>query len=202
MAGVGDVPLHDQRGAPFTRVYDGDGGGARIDIGAFELQPLPPAFFGDYNQNGVVDAADYVVWRKTLGSMVPNFSGADGSGNGEVGPDDYGVWTAHFGETLGAGSGEQGAGSEETAVETFRIADSGLRIGESRGSSVKGRERDGWQVATDGSARRGDALLAWLASRDDQRDRIAESTTVGRSRLETTTDEFEPLDRVFVALGE
>jgi hypothetical protein len=36
-----------------------------MDIGAFERQPIPPAVFGDYNHNGLVDAADYVVWRKT-----------------------------------------------------------------------------------------------------------------------------------------
>jgi len=36
----------DQRGAPFVRVYDGDGvGGARIDIGAHELQPPPSLHF-------------------------------------------------------------------------------------------------------------------------------------------------------------
>ena len=32
-------PTNDQRGAPFVRVFDGDGaGGARIDIGAYERQ--------------------------------------------------------------------------------------------------------------------------------------------------------------------
>ena len=45
---------NDQRGAPFARAFDGDGaGGARIDIGAFELQPIGPALPGDYNLNGV-----------------------------------------------------------------------------------------------------------------------------------------------------
>jgi predicted outer membrane repeat protein len=40
-AGSGTVPLTDQRGAPFDRVFDGDAaGGARIDIGAYELQLL------------------------------------------------------------------------------------------------------------------------------------------------------------------
>jgi hypothetical protein len=106
MAGIGDVPEFDQRGAPFTRVFDGDPpGDIAIDIGAFELQPLPPAFLGDYNQNGEVDAADYVVWRKTLGSAVAPYSGADGDGDGLVDQDDYGVWRAHFGETVGAGAG-------------------------------------------------------------------------------------------------
>jgi hypothetical protein len=40
--------------------------------------PVTPA--GDYNRNGLVDAPDYVLWRKTLGQSVPNGSGADGTG--------------------------------------------------------------------------------------------------------------------------
>ncbi len=40
----------DQRGAPFVRVVDGGSNGQRIDMGAYELQPLPAAF-------GVVDTA-------------------------------------------------------------------------------------------------------------------------------------------------
>jgi hypothetical protein len=68
----------------------------------FSYLALPP---GDYNQNGVVDAADYVVWRKTLTNNVVPYSGADGDGDGVVDDDDYGVWRAHFGQTLGAGSG-------------------------------------------------------------------------------------------------
>ena len=39
-------PANDQRGSPFVRVIDGDGaGGARIDIGAYELQTLAASFF-------------------------------------------------------------------------------------------------------------------------------------------------------------
>ena len=34
VAGSGNVPLYDQRGAPFTRVFDGDGAGARESISA------------------------------------------------------------------------------------------------------------------------------------------------------------------------
>ena len=41
--GVGAVPLFNQRGNPFGRVKDGDVVGARIDIGAFEVQPDGPA---------------------------------------------------------------------------------------------------------------------------------------------------------------
>jgi parallel beta-helix repeat protein/predicted outer membrane repeat protein len=114
--GVGTVPANDQRGAPFGRVFDG-----RIDIGAAERQPIPAAVFGDYNGNGVVDASDYVVWRRTLNATgVPAFTGADGDGDGAVDQDDYGVWRAHFGQTVpaaGAGSGtEAPVGSAEEAT--------------------------------------------------------------------------------------
>jgi hypothetical protein len=64
-----------------------------------------PTLPGDYNGNGAVDAADYVVWRKTLDTSVPNYSGADGNGNGVVDQDDHAVWRAHFGQTLPAEAG-------------------------------------------------------------------------------------------------
>ncbi len=101
VAGSGGVPEFDQRGAGFPRVANG-----RIDIGAFELQIVPPALPGDYNQNDTVGAADYVMWRKLLGTTgVPPFSGADGDGDGDITPDDYGVWTTNFGDSLpGSGS--------------------------------------------------------------------------------------------------
>jgi hypothetical protein len=52
---------------------------------------------GDYNANGVVDAADYAFWRDAVGATVPPFTGADGSGNGTVDQADYDVWRANFG---------------------------------------------------------------------------------------------------------
>lgn len=62
-----------------------------------------PNLIGDYNLDQSVDAADYIVWRMTLGNDVARFSGADGSGNGVVDQDDYDVWRAHFGQTIAAG---------------------------------------------------------------------------------------------------
>ncbi len=52
---------------------------------------------GDYNLDQHVDAADYVVWRKTVGNAVDAYSGADGSGNGTVDQADYNIWRASFG---------------------------------------------------------------------------------------------------------
>lgn len=99
--GSGTVPLFDQRGNPFTRVYDGDGDMAPvIDIGAVEFQPQPeePCPPGDYNDDESVDAADYVVWRKFLGTSydLPNEDTAVSPGTVTEG--DYDVWVQHFGE--------------------------------------------------------------------------------------------------------
>ena len=58
---------------------------------------------GDYNGDGRVDAADYTVYRDTLGNSVPNASGADGDGDGVIDEDDYQVWLANFGNEV-AGS--------------------------------------------------------------------------------------------------
>jgi subtilisin family serine protease len=61
---------------------------------------------GDYNRDGIVDQADYNLWRKTSGASVTPYSGADGNGDGVVNQADYDVWRSHFGQTLpGAGSG-------------------------------------------------------------------------------------------------
>jgi hypothetical protein len=57
---------------------------------------------GDYNGNGIVDAADYPVWRDTLGQTGAGLA-ADGDGDSEIGAGDYTVWKAQFGETAAGG---------------------------------------------------------------------------------------------------
>jgi hypothetical protein len=56
---------------------------------------------GDYNQDGSVDAADYVVWRKNEGTTNPLPNDPIG---GTIDIDQYNQWRTHFGETGGAGS--------------------------------------------------------------------------------------------------
>ena len=59
---------------------------------------------GDYNEDGIVDAADYSVWRNTFGQSVLFGTKADGNGSGMIDAGDYHVWKTHFGETVAFGS--------------------------------------------------------------------------------------------------
>jgi T5SS/PEP-CTERM-associated repeat protein len=64
---------------------------------------------GDYNLNGVVDVADYVVWRKTLGQSGFGLA-ADGNANNQIDPGDLTIWRANFGQTAsGSASGDTGS---------------------------------------------------------------------------------------------
>jgi len=56
---------------------------------------------GDYNHNGIVDAADYTVWRDTLGSTTDLRANGDDSGAsaGVIDAADYLVWTTNFGSS-------------------------------------------------------------------------------------------------------
>jgi hypothetical protein len=65
------------------------------------IEGLPdPGLDGDYNLDGTVDAADYVVWRKN-----PGAHGGD--------PGGYNTWRTNFGRPPGSGSGLGSAGVPE-----------------------------------------------------------------------------------------
>jgi autotransporter-associated beta strand protein len=57
---------------------------------------------GDFNNDGVMDAADYVLWRKGLGTIYTQ--------------NDYDAWRAHFGQTPG-GSGAVANSSKQLVPE-------------------------------------------------------------------------------------
>ncbi|MGI9455914.1 MAG: lamin tail domain-containing protein, partial [Aeoliella sp.] len=64
--------------------------------GAAEAPPLP----GDYNTDGSVTVADYVLWNSTFGSTTD--LRADGNENNVVDTADYAIWRDHLGQTTPA----------------------------------------------------------------------------------------------------
>jgi autotransporter-associated beta strand protein len=65
------------------------------------LSFIPTILPGDYNEDGVVNAADYVVWRNNEGTMNPLANDPLG---GTIGDAQYEQWRDNFGNTSGGGS--------------------------------------------------------------------------------------------------
>ena len=70
---------------------------------------------GDFNHDGTVNAADYVVWRESNGQAGSNLA-ADGDLNGHVDSADYDLWRAHFGQSGGSGAGALAAAVPEPSA--------------------------------------------------------------------------------------
>jgi hypothetical protein len=86
MAGTTDVFTDDPTGRTFSTGNSTAGGDFE-----FFFSILP----GDYNQDGVLNGADYVEWQNS-----PPTGSADGNGDGVVDGDDYDVWDVNFATSL------------------------------------------------------------------------------------------------------
>ena len=78
--------------------YHINGAGTVMGGVVFAASAVAPSVLGDYNGNGTVDAADYVVWRN--GGPLQN----EGMTPGNVTADDYTFWRSRFGMSAAAGS--------------------------------------------------------------------------------------------------
>ncbi len=68
---------------------------ATLSDGGAQLMVALPILVGDYNSDGMVDAADYTVWRDSVGST--SSLAADGNNDGVVDDGDYQLWTSRLG---------------------------------------------------------------------------------------------------------
>jgi hypothetical protein len=140
------------------------------------------SLLGDYNNNGTVDLADYVLWRN--GGPLQN----EGIDPGAVTPEDYGVWRANFGRTA-PGTGQ----ASVLAADSQPITADAESVGSfeplaARGPRSQGVQSLAWPTQLDAIAARNtvhrpsrrsaftadrardEALIAWLASRRADRD--------------------------------
>ncbi len=90
---------------PYDRIEESDETNNVTRILVDLVIPEPTILAGDYNRDGTVDAADYTVWRNTLGQNVLGQQGAaaDGDASGTIRQADYDVWKSHFDEASGSG---------------------------------------------------------------------------------------------------
>ncbi|HEX2474826.1 MAG TPA: serine hydrolase [Lacipirellulaceae bacterium] len=101
--------------------FDGNGVVTGLDVpgmvGALQHAGVPAEYIGlmadlpgDFNEDNFVDSADYVLWRKNIGSSVylPNETVSFGL----VDQADYDVWRANFGTSLIPGSGSMQPSAE------------------------------------------------------------------------------------------
>jgi hypothetical protein len=82
--------------------------------------PLPPVLAGDFNGDGTVNAADFVLWRRTAGSTLE--LAADGDRNGIVDQADYDIWRRNFGATQSESGQSTVAVPEPAAVVAMLCA--------------------------------------------------------------------------------
>jgi hypothetical protein len=83
---------------------------------------------GDYNADGLVDAADYTAWRDNLGgTSLAN----ETASLGVVDEADYDAWKLNFGATAGAGGGTSTTAPEPSSVILVLL---GMMVAGRRGS--------------------------------------------------------------------
>lgn len=88
--------------------YNADNGGLHTEIQRYEEGigevVKTTVLYGDFNNDGYVDAADYSVWQNYLGSGS-SFLNGNGTGEDLVVQADYELWSDNFGNSLSNGDG-------------------------------------------------------------------------------------------------
>jgi Lysyl oxidase len=91
--------------------------------GNLDAQNFGPAvpLSADFNNSNSVDAADYILWRKSVGAG----SGGDADGDGDTDSDDYNIWRQQFSDSVAAGqSWESLIGTNQQLLEFFLLGNS------------------------------------------------------------------------------
>ncbi|TWT36579.1 Soluble aldose sugar dehydrogenase YliI precursor [Posidoniimonas corsicana] len=105
-----------------------EGGEARFDWAEIVLGT--PA--GDYNEDDVIDAADFTVWRDSLSDTVAAWAGADGDGDGVVTVSDYDIWRQNYGAVSSTAADSSSGGIPEHRSATLVMVALAIGISLSR----------------------------------------------------------------------
>ncbi|MGE3241085.1 MAG: alpha/beta hydrolase-fold protein [Pirellulales bacterium] len=84
---------------------------------------------GDFNGDLRVDAADFTVWRDSLGQQMEPGRGADGNNNGTIDEADYLVWKAHFAMVYNSNGGQGGQSLAVPEPSAGGLVGTGLAVG-------------------------------------------------------------------------
>lgn len=102
-----------------TSMYSGTGIGGMgtgTDIVLIGLDSMiVGGLTGDYNEDHVVDGADYTTWRDAVTAGLSTLPNRDNANMGLIGEADFLSWRAHYGESEGAGAGIGSAAVPEPA---------------------------------------------------------------------------------------
>ncbi len=214
VAGVGDTPEFDQRGAPFGRVV-----GGRIDIGALESQPIDGTLDGDFDSDGDTDGSDFLAWQRGFGA-ASDATQADGDATGDrdVDNNDLAVWEATFGNAefglriVESPVAERAVVSSALVVEAVSALFDSLATEDRRASAVEQLEMPRF-VESIGS-RSEKVTLLQTATTGPLRDGLRDDVESGRLRKSLALEidgpreidghgrwtELEVVDRAFASL--
>jgi len=132
--GIGRVVSFGEGNA--GNLYVIDMGGTRGDpnfssdypnAGKGQIFMLVPVLPGDYNDNGIVDTADFTVWRDHLGTTFALPNEVSGTTPGAVTIEDYNAWKARFGNSLAGAGSDSAAVPEPSSAILLLLACMGLR---------------------------------------------------------------------------
>jgi hypothetical protein len=116
---VGDYDFQGLQVYNWT-IDDGPFNPLSIEFATLAIRPRAAMPQADFNSDGVIDAADYTVWRDLRGA-VGNDLAADANSDGVVDELDYAIWREQFGESAGSLASNSMTVPEPTAATILAL---------------------------------------------------------------------------------
>lgn len=162
-----------------------------------------PELPADLSGNGIVDAADFIIWRHNVGRRVPAYAAGDANGDRLINDLDRTVVVANFGQTLSLGAAALVTAAIEEGDEIIEASadvaaggatiEFGLLNADSETSPLAKDTRCNLAAST---SQRNQQLLLLLAINRAYRAPVTESPQIAE-RTPALNDEHQPFDSEF-----